>query len=42
MRNVTLMGTNMFSLTLSLTIDDLTLQLDLLTRKLFDQMEGHT
>jgi hypothetical protein len=41
MHNVTLTGTNMFSLTPSLTIDDLTLQLDLWTRKLFGQMDGH-
>jgi hypothetical protein len=42
MRNATLNGTNMFSLTPSLTIEDLTLQLDLPTRKLFNQMDGHT
>jgi hypothetical protein len=42
MPNATLMGTNMFSLTPSLTIDDLTLRLDLLTRKLFNQTDGHT
>jgi hypothetical protein len=42
MRNETQTGTNMFSLTQLLTIDDLTLQLDLLTRKLSNQMDGLT
>jgi hypothetical protein len=42
MCNATKMGTNMLSLTQSLTIDDLTLQLDLLTRKLSGQMDGPT
>jgi hypothetical protein len=42
MRNTTQTGTDMFSLIQLLTIDDLTLQLDLLTRKLSDQTGGPT
>jgi hypothetical protein len=42
MHNATKMGTNMFSLTQILTIDDLTLWLDLLTRKSSDQTDGPT
>jgi hypothetical protein len=42
MHNVTPTGTNMFSLTLLLTKDDLTLQLDPQTKRLFDLMDVHT
>jgi hypothetical protein len=42
MRNVTPMGTNMFSLTLLLTTDDLMLQLDPQTKRLSDLTDIHT
>jgi hypothetical protein len=42
MRNVSPTGTNMFSLTLMLTTDDLTLQLDPQTKRLSDLAEVHT
>ncbi len=42
MCNATQMGTMLFSLTKLLAIDDLTLRLDLLTRKSSDQMDGPT
>jgi hypothetical protein len=42
MRNVTLTGTNMFSWTLLLTTDNLTLQLDPQTKRLSDLTDVHT